>query len=199
MADVMRVRRGVLGLSQADLAAAVGTDVRQIRRYEAGETSPSLTVAKAIAEALQISLDELAGAEVQGVDLTGNWWCAWQTWHEGGEIVNVHQARIRQRGEVLDIRTTTRGNHEPERGGYTWRGELRLWDKEILMGWYVGTEGAVRSKGTMYFTLHQHGRHADGRWVGLSHDGPIITGWGTMARTEQECRDAMDRLRQQES
>lgn len=46
------------------------------------------------------------------------------------------------------------------------------------MGWYVADEGAVRSKGTMYFVLHQHGLHMVGRWVGLSYDGPIISGWG---------------------
>jgi hypothetical protein len=28
-----------------------------------------------------------------------------------------------------------------EDGGYLWRGEPRLWDNELLMGWY----GAVRS------------------------------------------------------
>ena len=46
MHDVMRQRRNELGLSQADLAAQVGTDGRQIRRYEAGETQPTLPVAK---------------------------------------------------------------------------------------------------------------------------------------------------------
>ena len=49
MANVMRDRRAALGLSQADLAAAVGLDKRQIRRYEAGEAQPTLVVAKAIA------------------------------------------------------------------------------------------------------------------------------------------------------
>jgi hypothetical protein len=34
----------------------------------------------------------------------------------------------------------------------------------------------VRSKGTMFFTLHQHGTRMTGRWVGLSYDGPIVTG-----------------------
>jgi transcriptional regulator with XRE-family HTH domain len=38
----MRRRRIEQGLSQADLAAAVGLDKRRIRRYEAGEAQPSL-------------------------------------------------------------------------------------------------------------------------------------------------------------
>ncbi|WP_433078715.1 helix-turn-helix transcriptional regulator [Dactylosporangium sp. CA-052675] len=38
-------------MSQADLAAAAGVDKRQIRRYEAGEQQPVLSVAVAIANA----------------------------------------------------------------------------------------------------------------------------------------------------
>jgi periplasmic divalent cation tolerance protein len=63
---------------------------------------------------------------------------------------------------------------------YRWRGELRLWDNEALMGWYRSTDGAVRSKGTMYLALHPHGTHAWGRWVGMNYDGLVITGWGAM-------------------
>ncbi|MGH3501375.1 MAG: hypothetical protein ACRDQA_10885 [Nocardioidaceae bacterium] len=45
---------------------------------------------------------------------------------------------------------------------------------------------AVRSKGTMYFALHPHGTHAWGRWVGMSYDGHVITGWGALARTDED-------------
>lgn len=47
-------------MSQADLGAAAGVDARQIRRYESGQSQPVLSVAVAIAEALGISLEELA-------------------------------------------------------------------------------------------------------------------------------------------
>lgn len=83
-----------------------------------------------------------------------------------------------------------------EEGGYLWRGEMKLWDNEILMGWYVADEGAVRSKGVMYFVLHQHGIHTAGRWVGLSYDGPIITGWGAMAHTKDEVLAVMAHLKE---
>ena len=75
---------------------------------------------------------------------------------------------------------------------------MRVWDNEVLMDWYVVDEGAVRSKGTLYFVLHQYGIHMTGRWVGLSYDGPIITGWGTIARTEDEVIALMDKLRSEE-
>lgn len=40
------------------------------------------------------------------------------------------------------------------------------------------SEPAVRSKGSLYLALHPHGTHAWGRWVGMSYDGAVITGWG---------------------
>ena len=38
----------------------------------------------------------------------------------------------------------------------------------------------------MYFALHPHGTHAWGRWVGMSYDGLVVTGWGSMARTQDQ-------------
>ncbi len=192
--EVIRERRSELGMSQADLAAKVGVDRRQIRRYESGETQPTLPVAKTIAQALGISIDELAGDETHRVNLTGDWWACWQTWKDGEEVINAHQVKMTQRGDTVQIVATTRGT-PLEEGGYFWRGEMKVWDNEALMGWYVADEGAVRSKGSMYFALHQHGIHMTGRWVGLSYDGPIITGWAAIARTEEEVTALMDQLR----
>lgn len=194
MADVIRTRRQELGLSQAQLASSAGVGTRQIRRYEAGEQQPVLSVAVAIADALEISIEELAGQPSQRVDLTGDWWCCWQTYKDGTEVINAHQVSCQQHAEMIEIVATTRGT-DTAGGGYLWRGELRLWDNEVLMGWYTAAEGATRSKGTIYFSLHPHGLSARGRWVGLSYDGPIITGWGAMAKTEDEVRRIMDELR----
>ena len=63
------------------------------------------------------------------------------------------------------------------------------------MGWYAASEAAVRSKGVMFFVLHQHGIHATGRWVGLSYDGPLVTGWAALARSEEEVIAVMDDLK----
>jgi len=194
MPEILRRRRTELGLSQADLAGLVGLDKRQIRRYEAGEAQPTLQVASAIAKALGLTLDELAGLDVHRIDVTGDWWACWQSWHKGVEVINPHEARITARADVLHITAITRGTSLND-GGYLWEGELRLFDNEVLMGWYVGNEGAVRSKGTMYFGLHQHGQHMTGRWVGLSYDGPLVTGWGTMARTQEKALALMDESR----
>ena len=192
--EIIRQHRARLGLSQADLAVKAGVDKRQIRRYEAGETQPTFPVAVAIARALGITTDELAGEDARRIDLSGDWWACWQSWKDGVEVINPHEISIRQRGEVLAVSAVTRGTPVDD-GGYMWDGEMRLWDNEILMGWYVANEGAVRSKGTMFFTLHQHGARMTGRWVGLSYDGPIVTGWGSIARTQDEAVALLNELR----
>jgi hypothetical protein len=136
-----------------------------------------------------------SGSEL--VALSGDWWASWQTFKDGEEVITLQEVRFRQQGELINVETTTRGI-SIEDGGYHWRGELRLWDNEILMGWYAALDDGVRSKGTMYFVLHPHGRRMSGRWVGLSYDGKIVTGWGSMGREESEAVSSLAVLRQQE-
>jgi transcriptional regulator with XRE-family HTH domain len=184
MAEVLRRRRIELGMSQAELADAVGVDKRQIRRYEAGEQQPVISVAIAIADALNISIAQLVGKVDHDLDLSGRWWAAWQTWKDGKPRIDTHPLEVYQRGELLQLDAD---RAVPlEEGSYRWRGELRLWDNEALMGWYHSTDAAVRSKGTMYLALHPHGTHAWGRWVGMSYDGPVVTGYGAIARKEDQ-------------
>ena len=71
---------------------------------------------------------------------------------------------------------------QPHSGDYLWRGELRVWGSDTLMGWYAATDENVRSEGVMFFVLHTQGQRAIGRWVGTSYDGPIITGGAALAR-----------------
>lgn len=195
MSEVIRGRRAELGMSQAQLAAIAGVDTRQIRRYESGEQQPMLSVAVAIAEALGITVGQLAGESTRRVVLTGDWWASWQTFKDGQEVLTMQQVRFVQRGDDLRVEATTRGL-PVEEGGYLWRGEMRLWDNEILMGWYAADDQAIRSKGTMYLVLHPHGQSMTGRWVGLSYDGALVTGWSAMAKTQEEADRLMHELKQ---
>lgn len=192
MADVMRQRRAELGMSQADLAKAADIGVRQIRRYEAGEQQPVLSVAVAIAQALKISLGELAGTSAGRLQLGGQWYAGWQTSRDGEEAIAVQEVRLAQHADNIEVQTVTHGLAET---GYHWTGEFRLWDNEVLLGWYAANDGSVRSKGTMYFVLHPHGTRMRGRWVGLGYDGNIMTGWGSMARTDDDARAVIDELK----
>jgi transcriptional regulator with XRE-family HTH domain len=193
MPEVIRQRRTERGTSQKDLAAAAGVDVRQIRRYEAGEQQPLLSVAVAIADALGISVTELAGKPSHQISLSGQWWASWETSRSGVGKIATQQVEIKQEGDLLQVATVTRGLSEEE-GGYHWSGELRLWENEILIGWYASTDGSIRSKGTMYFVLHPHGLNMAGRWVGLGFDDRIMTGWASMGQTREQSEDAMASL-----
>jgi hypothetical protein len=51
----------------------------------------------------------------------------------------------------------------------------------------------------MYFVMHPHGIHATGRWVGLSYDGNIVTGWSSMAKTEADARELVGELKEQDA
>jgi transcriptional regulator with XRE-family HTH domain len=194
MHEVIRQRRAELGLSQRDLASAAGVDVRQIRRYEAGEQQPLLGVAVAIADALGISVAELAGKPSHQVKLAGRWWAYWQTFRNDVEKIAVQQVEIKQENDLLQVANVNLGLPEDE-GGYYWSGELRLWDNEVLIGWYAAVDGSVRSKGTMYFVLHPHGLNMTGRWVGLGYDDRIMTGWAAFGQTREEAEAAMASLR----
>ena len=56
------------GLSQADLAAKVGTIGVTIGRYERDEIKPSIDVAAKIADVLEVSLDYLVGSADELLD-----------------------------------------------------------------------------------------------------------------------------------
>lgn len=193
--EVLRLRRSELGMSQAALAAAVGVNVRMIRRYETGQAHPALPVAVHIANTLGISLSELAGLPGQALDLGGVWWAAWQTWLGGREIVTIQQVNFHHHREIIQVHALDRGL-SVAKGGYLWTGQLQVWDHEILMGWYAAADGATRSKGTMYFDLRPHGQEMTGRWVGLSYDSTVETGWGALARTKPVAKTLIDNLRQ---
>jgi hypothetical protein len=160
---------------------------------EAGEQQPLFSVAVAIAGALRIPVADLAGMPTHRERLSGEWWASWQTFRDGVEKIATQKVEMQQEGEFIRVSILTHGLSDAE-GGLS--GELRLWDNEILMGWYASTEGAIRDKGTMYFVLHPHGRSMAGRWVGLSNDGKVITGYGSMAKEHDGAETVIDRLKQ---
>ena len=55
-AELIRSRRGELGLSQAELAARAGTGQAFVSRVESGKTTPTLSVLQRLAAALDCDL-----------------------------------------------------------------------------------------------------------------------------------------------
>jgi hypothetical protein len=43
------------------------------------------------------------------------------------------------------------------------------------------------------------GGHLVDGWVGLSYDGDIVTGWSSMARTDDEARELVGELKDQDA
>lgn len=191
--EVIKRERERKGWSQRELARRADIDQRQVSRFEKAEAEPSLSDAARLAEQLGVSLTELAGMPYRGLDFSGDWFAGWQTQKDGVERIDVHPVTIRQDGAYLSVKAPIPARSVAE-GSYAWEGELRLWDNASLMGWYVATEGAVRSKGTMYFALHPHGQAMVGGWVGLSYAAPVVRGWGAIARTREQVEELMAKL-----
>jgi transcriptional regulator with XRE-family HTH domain len=167
----IKTRAAELGLSQTELAQRTGVHVRQIRRYQQGEQQPVLTVAKRLAEALDLTLDELAGAPED--PLEGTWWTARQVNVDGREFVITVDAQLTAKRDAIEIQ------------GRGWRGELQK--GEALTGWYADDHG---QQGTMLFVLKAEDV-AIGRWVGTSADQRIVSGHAALARTREGAQAAI--------
>jgi hypothetical protein len=48
---------------------------------------------------LRISLTQLAGQMTYDLDLSGTWWCAWQTWKDDVPRIDVHILEVHQQGD----------------------------------------------------------------------------------------------------
>lgn len=177
MPRALRERRTTLGLSQAHLAARVGVDQRQVRRYEAGRAQPALDVAARIAAALGMSLGELAGDGCPRLDLSGTWWLV-----RHGEPGEAGPQRLAVRAAITGAYPT---RADPAGGG-GWHGELRALQRAVV-GWYAADgEQGQGPTGTLFLVLRPCGRRAVGRWAGKSGNGPLCGGVAALARTGEE-------------
>ncbi|MCP3991402.1 MAG: helix-turn-helix transcriptional regulator [Actinomycetia bacterium] len=186
MSDVMRAKRQALGMSQSRLAEIVGVTSRQIARYEAEEQQPVLSVAAAIAAALEVPLADLAGAEEPLSDLQGTWWTGWQNVSEDRSRTSVEELHVAQHKQT--VRLIAEYGSPIDQGRTDWRCDLRLWHNQVLIGWFHGPEETVESKGTVYLTLDDEATTATGRWVGLDQDGAVVSGLVSLARSPEQAR-----------
>jgi transcriptional regulator with XRE-family HTH domain len=192
----LRLRREEVGLTHGELAAAIGAEATEIRRYESDEAIPSLPRAAMLAWALDVSVMDFAHPGRRRSGLSGLWWACWQTFRDGNEVIEPHQVKLDQRGDEVSI--VAGGGRSPAfgLGDARWRGSLCLWEMKALTGWYL-TEGAVRARGAIYFDFDESDGCMTGRWVGPGVAGAITSGLGTMARDEGASMSLMNRLRRE--
>lgn len=175
MGEVIRRRRQELGLSQADLAGRVGTDARAIRRYEAGDIQPSLAMAKALADALEITLDVLAGGlPLEG--MAGTWWIAWLP---KGQTVPV-QTRIEVNLVGADYEALPAETESGTGLAPTWRMTLRRAKDIGLMGWF----SEVRSVGVAVLEPMSPGWA--GRWISVPTADTPAAGHVALSRVPED-------------
>jgi hypothetical protein len=111
---------------------------------------------------------------------------------EGKEIVASEVLKVRQRGLRVKMRNTAVSLENPL-GGYLWRGQFRIHDREQLIGWYTSLDPAVTAKGSMYFRVNPAGKFLVGRWIGCNYDSTLASGYGVIA---QERSFAVSKLRE---
>jgi hypothetical protein len=125
------------------------------------------------------------------LDLAGRWFNVNESTIKGKRVVNGSWVIVRQVRNRLFLQNETKSPENPD-GGFLWRGELRIWDNQHLLGWYVAREPNVLSKGTFYYVLHATGAEMTGRWVGRSYDEGLVSGNCCLARTENRAREIAD-------
>ena len=101
--------RKEMGWSQSELADKVGTDARQVSRYENGRITPSLDVLVRIAEVFNVSLDYLVVEDVPRRRLHARRGRSGRPLRPGGRAPRGRPGRTAQRGRRL-------GGQEPVEG-----------------------------------------------------------------------------------
>lgn len=187
------------GLRYEQVATALEVDPKTVERWVTQGRVPYPRHRYRIVEMVNVPegdlWPELAERLAPDDMLSGEWWATWQTSREGQEVITVQPVRLDQIGDSVHIENLEPGvpvgggdfpaGTSAEAADYYWRGELRLWHRTTLMGWYASRTPGIRSHGTLFLRLHPHAVDAVGRWVGESYDGPIVTGWGALARTQE--------------
>lgn len=169
---IIRDRRTALGLGQVALGERCGVSERQIGRWENGTQEPAATSCIRLAQALNLTFEQLFGQAAVGLDLSGKWFAAWDTTRAGEPVIDRHTITAQHKGGGVAFAAD---------GGYLWSGDLRTVDGS-LMGTYLSSERDQMYRGSLYFLLAPDGDAAIGRWSGLWADGLVGSGWGVLAR-----------------
>lgn len=128
------------------------------------------------------------------VNVSGEWYAAWQTSVRGVEILNSEQLTIKQRGKMVFIENCERAPENPD-GGYLWHSKLQFYQGRNLMGWYFPKkEENNTSKGIMFMTFFSPRKLFLGKWSGCGYDGELENGFLVFAKTRELAKQQLEEL-----
>lgn len=179
--EVMQARRRELGLTQTRVANTAGLALEAYQRYESGDQEPSLAAAAAICSALDISLPTLAGVDPRPIELNGKWWATWQGGFGHHDQADLHTVDALRAGDTLLLDNA-------------WRGELRIFSNEVLIGWYRPPGRSTRSRQAVFLWLPASEEYLYGRWTGVAANNSVVSGWCVLARDESTSREVFEKL-----
>jgi len=111
------------------------------------------------------------------IDVTGQWYAAWQTSVDGQQNLNTEQVEMNQKGKIIRIFNMEIAPDNPK-GGYLWEGQLQFFQGRSVMGWYFPKRGQNNaSRGILYMTHISQKKIFIGKWVGTAYDGELLSGF----------------------
>jgi hypothetical protein len=133
-------------------------------------------------------------ADNNNVDVTGEWYVAWQASVERMQCINTERLEMKQLGQDVMVRNLERAP-ENLKGGYLWSAEMQFFQGRYLMGWYfpLPTERTT-SKGIMFFSYHAAQRLFYGKWVGASYDGDLCNGFAVISNDRERSKAELLKL-----
>ena len=128
------------------------------------------------------------------IDVSGEWFAAWQTSVNSVEFLNTESLAVKQKGKSIIMENRERAPENPE-GGYLWRSKMHFYQGRNLMGWYFPLKSENNSsKGIMYMSYFSPRKIFVGRWVGSGYDGELEGGFMVIAKTRESAKDKLKLL-----
>jgi hypothetical protein len=128
------------------------------------------------------------------IDVTGEWYAAWQTSVDGAELLNTEHVKLIQKGKTLRMFNTEKSPENPK-AGYLWEGQLQFFQGRSAMGWYLPKKGENNgSRGILYMTHISQRKVFIGKWVGAAYDGELVTGFVVIGKDRTSARLELEKF-----
>lgn len=133
-------------------------------------------------------------ADNNNINISGDWYAAWQTSINNQQLINTESLKIVQKGKQVIVYNCERAPENPI-GGYLWSAKLQFYQGRNLMGWYFPLKSENNtSKGIMYMAYFSQRKEFYGKWVGSGYDGELEVGFLVFAQTRDNAKKQLEEL-----